>query len=254
MTASIMIVTYNRLELTKKTLDNIFKTTKYPYNIIFVDNGSIDGTVEYLDKTLYQKTEHFESFRDYAIISNKDNLGIAIGRNQCLREAVRKYDDDWLVTFDNDVAVPDGWLTEAIDILKLNPQYASIGVNFEDKTFPIIKLNGKEFQHKNQGNLGTACMVFNKSLHKMLGYFNHTDYGKYGEEDADWGMRTRVIGFQLGYIKENGKHLGSGSYDTGPYRKFKTDSHKKNLLKFNQNCRDYTRRVKPLYIKFNEKN
>ncbi|MDP2685291.1 MAG: glycosyltransferase [bacterium] len=253
MTATIMIVTYNRLALTTQTLDNLFKTTKYPYNLIFVDNNSTDGTVEFLSDTLGNKVKECESFKKYSIILNTENKGIAIGRNQSLLAATKVYNSEWLVTFDNDVLVPDGWLTEAIDILKVNKQYASIGVNFENKQFPIIKLNDKEFQHKAQGNLGTACMVFNKTLQKMLGYFNYKDYGKYGEEDADWGMRTRVIGFKLGYIKENGKHLGEGEHDTGKYREFKTASHTKNLVVFNANCGAYAKHKKSLYIDFGGK-
>ncbi|KKN72156.1 hypothetical protein LCGC14_0413680 [marine sediment metagenome] len=250
MTVSIMIVTYNRLSLTKQTLENLFKATKYPYNLIFVDNNSSDGTIGFLDKTLHGKMEQFNSFKDYSIISNRDNRGIAIGRNQGLAEAVTKYDSEWFATLDNDVWVPEGWLTECVEILQANRQYASIGANMENVKYPIVNLNGKEFQNKPQGNLGTACMVFNRSLHKMLGYFNYKDYGKYGEEDADWGMRIRVIGLKLGYIKENGKHLGEGQHDKGEYREFKTASHKRNLAKFNANCRDYARRIKPLYINF----
>ena len=49
MTATIMMVTYNRLDLTKKTLEGLFKVTKYPFNLVVVDNASKDGTVEYLN-------------------------------------------------------------------------------------------------------------------------------------------------------------------------------------------------------------
>jgi GT2 family glycosyltransferase len=250
MIASIMMVTYNRLDLTKQTLDGLFKTTDYPYNLIIVDNGSSDGTIKYLNNILYDKMKQYNFFKGYSILPNKENKGIAVGRNICLLEAVTKYDSNWFVTFDNDVLVPSGWLIEAIDILKANKQYASIGVNMENTTYPIVTLNGKEFQNKSQGNLGTACMIFNKSLHKMLGYFNYLDYGSYGEEDSDWGMRTRVIGFKLGYIKENGTHLGEGPIDTGAYREFKTKSHRNNLAKFNANCRAYYNHTKPLYIDF----
>jgi GT2 family glycosyltransferase len=250
MTATIMMVTYNRLDLTKEALESIFKNTKHPFNLVIVDNGSKDGTVEYLDKTLYQKTEEHEAFLDYSIIANRENLGIAIGRNLALYEAVHKYDTEWLATIDNDVDVPAGWLTDAIEIMKSNRQYASIGVNMEGRPYRIVNLNGKAFQDKPQGNLGTAAMVFNRSLQKMLGFFNYQDYGLYGEEDADWGMRTRVLGFKLGYVQSMGKHLGEGERDQGEYREFKTESHRRNLAKFNQNVREYMARRKPIFISF----
>jgi GT2 family glycosyltransferase len=253
MTASIMIVTYNRLELTKKAIKCILENTSYPFYLCIVDNGSTDDTADWLSNNFDDGTlrETNENCLGASIYLNNENRGIAIGRNQGLVLANR-LDTPWLVTMDNDVWVPKGWLTEAIEILKENRTYASVGVNMENVKYPIVKLNGKEFQSKPQGNLGTACMVFNRTLHKMLGFFNYKDYGKYGEEDADWGMRTRVVGFKLGYIKENGKHLGEGDQDTGAYREFKTVSHKRNLAKFNANCREYARRTKPLFISFNE--
>ena len=128
-----------------------------------------------------------------------------------------------------------------------------IGVNFEAQSFPIVTVNGGyEIQNKPRGNLGTACTVFHKNFHKMLGYFN-TEYGLYGEEDADMGMRARVVGFKLGYLKENGIHLGEGENDVGQYRDFKTKCHKNNLKKFNQNVVSYHNKRKGIHIGFKDK-
>ena len=92
-------------------------------------------------------------------------------------------------------------------------------------------------------------MVFPKSLHKLLGYFN-TEYGLYSMEDSDFGMRIRCLGLKLGYIKENGTHLGEGEYDTGSYREFKTKAHSYNLKLFNENCRLYASGKKPIYTEY----
>jgi glycosyltransferase involved in cell wall biosynthesis len=246
--ADIMIVTYNRLELTKRTLEDLLNTTDFFFNLIIVDNGSQDKTVEYLQKFCLDNS-HKGFFKDYIIKENKENLGIAIGRNQCL--SLSK--ENWLVTFDNDVLVPKGWLTECVDILKINRQYACIGVNFEGKNYPAVKLNGKEFQDKPRGNLGTACMVFQRYLHKILGYFNYLDYGKYGLEDSDFGARISfALKMKLGYLSSPGVHIGSGSYDVGPYRAYKTAEHDKYLHKFNENCRLYCNKQKQLYIPFKD--
>jgi GT2 family glycosyltransferase len=251
--AAIMMVTYNRLELTKEAVACVLENTQYPFYLCIVDNGSEDGTKEWLQDKLRNivRSGPSRSCKGILLKLNDDNRGIAIGRNQGLVLA-DDTDATWLATMDNDVWVPKGWLTESIEIMKANRGYASIGVNMENVGYPVVTLNDKTFQTKPQGNLGTACMVFNKSLHKMLGYFNHKDYGKYGEEDADWGMRTRVVGFKLGYIVENGRHLGEGERDVGEYREFKTASHKRNLAKFNQNCRDYANKRKSLHISFSD--
>jgi GT2 family glycosyltransferase len=247
--ADIMIVTYNRLSLTKKTLSTLFSNTKYPFKLIFIDNDSKDGTLDYLHAECKEKEEKLDNFLGYSIKANNKNHGISVGRNQALALS----SGNWLVTFDNDVWVPDGWLTECINILQKNKQYGAIGVNMEDKQYVLKNVNDITFQHKPQGNLGTACMVFNRALHKMLGYFSN-DYEYYAHEDADWGMRTRVLGFKLGYIERDGKHLGEGSKnDSGEYREFKNKYHKENLPKFHENCRAYVNRKKSLYIPFEDK-
>ena len=252
MTATLMMVTYNRLELTKKTIGCIFRNTLYPFNLCVIDNGSDDGTVEWLEKELLEMTM-FESnnCNNVYIKKNSKNRGIAIGRNQGLALA-DKINDNWLVTIDNDVWLPRGWLTESIEILLANRQFGAIGVNMEDRSYPIVEINGNSFQEKPQGNLGTACMVFNRSLHKLLGYFNHEDYKFYAHEDADWGMRVRVMGLKLGYIREMGKHVGEGENDKGEYREFKNEWGKRNLSAFHKNAREYMRRERSHYIGFED--
>lgn len=244
MKISIMMVCYNRLELTKKTIENLISTTfGIDYNLIIIDNGSTDGTVEYLECLTGGNWNLLD------IKFNKTNLGIGIARNQglCLAE---KYNPDYYCTIDNDVCFPNNWLAEAVDILERNRDFGSIGVNFEDTMYPLEVHGGKEFQVKREGNLGTACTVFSKNIKKMLGYYN-IEFGLYGHEDADWGFRlNKVLKLKLGYIKEPGIHIGSGENDIGEYREFKTQAAKKSLNKFYLTCREYLSGKKPLHIKF----
>jgi GT2 family glycosyltransferase len=242
MNHDIMMVTYNRLSLTKRTMEGLIRSTALPYRMIVVDNASTDGSTDWI--------QAFCENHNVPLIlkRNKNNYGIAVGRNQCLARSSA----EWLVTFDNDVLVPNGWLEECTEILKANRQYAAIGVNMEDAVYPIIKSGSLTFQDKPRGNLGTACMVFNRTLHKQLGYFNHRDYGLYGEEDADMGMRIRVLGMKLGYITRMGNHIGVGKHDAGQYRTFKTKQHTDNLKKFNENCVAYHRKQKSLYCTFED--
>lgn len=249
-TCSIMMVTYNRLNLTKQTLDNLFNVTDYPFRLIIVDNGSLDETLNYLNDFL-SKVKN-ELFKGYEIISLDKNKGIAVGRNVALIKADKN--DKYLCTIDNDVILPEKWLSNAISIIEADPKYGMIGVNFEGVSYPLVKVSSYEVQHKREGNLGTACMVFTKNLHQMIGFFNHTDYGLYGLEDSDYGFRARVAGFQLGYIKENGKHLGVDSEDRGEYREFKTQEHNKYLKLFYNNCRAYFNKTKPIKMNFNYEN
>ena len=47
MKLSIITLTYNKLKYTKKYIDSLLKYTK-DFELIIVDNGSCDGTREYL--------------------------------------------------------------------------------------------------------------------------------------------------------------------------------------------------------------
>lgn len=241
---SIMMVTYNRLHLTKQTVDNIYQTINKPFQFIIIDNNSTDGTIEYLNELNKQYDNVFIKF-------NNENYGIGKARNQCLKIA-DELNTEWYVTIDNDILLHDGWLIECIDILKHNKHFGAIGVSFEPTIYPIIKSNGYEFEHKSKGNLGTACMVFHKSLHKMIGFFA-TDYEKYAHEDADWGNRIIFAGLKIGYIKTHGIHLGEGDFDVGDYREFKNQKHKENLPKYYENYNLYASGKKSLYIPYKDK-
>lgn len=243
--ASIMMVTYNRLNLTKQTLKSIFDNTDYPYQLIIIDNGSTDETVNYLYTACGDKMSESGYLKEFKIHKNDKNLGIAVARNQAMQMA----EYEWLSTIDNDVLVPKNWLSDCIKILQRNPKYGMLGVNMEGVQYTKVKDDKYEWQNKPRGNLGTACTVFNRSLHKMLGYFN-TEYGLYGEEDSDWGVRVRVLGLKLGYLNEPGIHVGDGKNDVGEYREFKTASHNANLKKFNDNCAAYVSGRKNIYIPF----
>jgi GT2 family glycosyltransferase len=245
---AIMMVCYNRLPLTQQTLESLFTTTDAPFRLCIVDNGSSDDTPNYLQNLSYPK----DKCVSYQYQLNNENKGVAIGRNQAMKLA-NQYDDPFLATIDNDVVLPSQWLSECLDIMTANPNF-SIGVNFEPPqyVYPPVEMNKKRFLFKKDGNLGTAAMVFPRRLHNLIGYFNHMDYNFFGEEDADWGMRSRLSGFKLGYLTRPGTHLGSGDNDKGEYRAFKDHQHQHNLATFQKNCYAYARKEKPIYIAFDQ--
>lgn len=243
MTTSLMLVTYNRLPLTQRMLESLFKNTDSPFRLIIVDNGSTDGTVEWL-KSMPQQNSLCQS---YDFHFNEKNLGIACGRNRAMKIA-DKYNDEWLSTLDNDIDLIPNWLSKCLDVLSTNPKFA-IGLNMEGIDYPIMTLNGKSVQFKKKGNLGTACTVFSRKLHETIGFFN-TEFGLYGEEDADYFIRSRVVGWQMGYLLENGNHFGVGELDTGEYREWKTEMHSINLEKFRAACHLYHQKKKPIFTPY----
>ncbi|HPC47330.1 MAG TPA: glycosyltransferase, partial [Deltaproteobacteria bacterium] len=67
---SIIILTYNQLEYTRRCIESIEQHTSEPFEIIFVDNGSSDGTVEFLGS-------YAETHDNVKLVVNRDNKGFA---------------------------------------------------------------------------------------------------------------------------------------------------------------------------------
>ena len=81
---TIIIVSYNTIDLLKKCINAIEKYEKKVKKIIIVDNNSSDGTLEYLSKFIKQKSR-------YQLVSLKKNKGFAAGNNVGLKKAKTKY-------------------------------------------------------------------------------------------------------------------------------------------------------------------
>ena len=60
----IVILTWNRLKVTRNTIKTLFKHNGVNIDLLFIDNGSTDGTVEYLLKN------------EFTVIQNSTNEGI----------------------------------------------------------------------------------------------------------------------------------------------------------------------------------
>ena len=86
MKVAAITITYNRLDLTKKTVESFYSKTGVDYHL-FIDNGSTDGTQEWLaDKYDYVRLD--------------ENKGIA----HAFREAVLQLKGyDFILKLDNDV-------------------------------------------------------------------------------------------------------------------------------------------------------
>jgi hypothetical protein len=159
-----------------------------------------------------------------------------------------KYNDPFLSTMDNDIELIDNWLPLCLEVLKVNKKFV-IGLNMEEVNYPLSHVNGIKVQLKPKGNCGTAHTLFPRALRNELGFFN-TEFGLYGEEDADYFIRSRVLGYQIGYLPENGIHFGTGENDTGEYREWKTKMHAENLEKFRATCYKYFYKQKPIFIPY----
>jgi glycosyltransferase involved in cell wall biosynthesis len=116
MKIAIYTLTRDRLEYTKYCFATLREKAGYPFDHFIVDNGSQDGTVEWLK----------ENEKDFAkVIYNPENRGISVGSNQALKE-IQGY--DLIIKMDNDCLVQtDGILDKIVKIYQsrgiFSPQY-----------------------------------------------------------------------------------------------------------------------------------
>ena len=115
MDIGVVIVTYNRLELLKKTLDCFSKQTKLPSYIILVDNASTDGTKEFSQEWLNKEGP----FKKY-LISSKTNTG-GSGGFYMGEELAVTLDADWIYCSDDDAFPEPDALEKASLFLESQP-------------------------------------------------------------------------------------------------------------------------------------
>ncbi|HEX5353165.1 MAG TPA: glycosyltransferase [Rhodanobacteraceae bacterium] len=114
---SVIVLTYNNLDLTKVCLASVEQFSDYDnMEVIVVDNASTDGTPDFL-------REWTRDHDDRRIILNSENLGFAAGNNVGLAAA----DSEYLVLLNNDTHVTPGWVATLMGHLRRNEKLGMIG-------------------------------------------------------------------------------------------------------------------------------
>ena len=99
-----VLVTFNRLEKLKKTIEAYEKQSLLPKYLVVIDNCSTDGTKEYLDEWMKEKKE-FEKI----VIHMESNTGGSGGFYKGIEEA-QKLDVEWIYLSDDDAYLTDNAL------------------------------------------------------------------------------------------------------------------------------------------------
>lgn len=198
---SIVLITYNNLNLTVQCVNSILRNTTWPnYQLIVVDNGSDDGTCEYLER-LRQEVSSVK------IILNPENRGFAAANNQGLREA----DGEILLLLNNDTVVPKGWLDPLVRHLR-NPRIGLVGpvtnaVGNEAKIeVPYTNIqqmhdfaDGYTEAHKGRlfdiSMLAMFCVALRRDVLEEVGYLDEA-FGIGMFEDDDYSRRVQASGYR----------------------------------------------------------
>jgi GT2 family glycosyltransferase/Flp pilus assembly protein TadD len=199
---NICMVTYNRLDFTRRALESILKYTRYPHAITVVDNNSQDGTREYL-----QKAKRDGIIKNLVLLD--ENVGVARASNLAWQ---LEPDAEYYLKFDNDIVIQrTDWLLKMVQVIDSIPRLGAIAYNFEPHSYAPTLLNRQKIRIKRHSNLGGACILIPRRTRDQLGFWCE-DYGLYGEEDADYGERIRLKGLLNAYMEDEniGIHLPGG--------------------------------------------
>ncbi len=213
--ASVIVVSYNKLPYTRLCLERLLEADPIPAQIIVVDNGSQDGSVQYIE----------DEFSDCAaaagvsfiVVRNETNLGACTARNQALQAAGGQY----ISFMDNDVAVRSrNWLATLGEFLEREKEVGIVGPKlvFPFAPFDIecagaaISPQGR-VQYRGRGQpldttefsqatevqcLISACWLMERELYDQLGGLDEV-FSPAQYEDFDFCYRARQVGWQVWY-------------------------------------------------------
>lgn len=243
---SIIIVNWNGKENLKECLASLAKISYSPYEIIVVDNGSTDGSVEEIEKR----------YEDIKILRNKENLGFAEGNNVGYQKSEGKY----ILFLNNDTIVTPRFLDELVNFLEKNPQVGavqskivfhrpgtvlhgkinSVGSFLIGSGFLFHQGYGKDpdnpkYNHSREiFSVNGACFLVRRKVLEKIGVFD-TDYFAYFEE-SDLSQRIWLAGYKI-YYDPNGLiyHKGAQSAQKLPVSFIQYHSFKNRLCTYLKN-------------------
>ncbi|MBD8500255.1 glycosyltransferase family 2 protein [Paenibacillus arenosi] len=196
---SIIIPTYNKLNLLKQCIASIQQYTSEAHEIIVVDDASTDGTAAYLRKLSGQIRYHIHD-KNYGFASSMNTgLKMAKGKTICL--------------LNNDIIVTTNWLGNLLHCLESDPAIGMVGpvtnyISGEQQIEVSYSTNQEMQQFARQHNEQDAskwkiverivgfCMLFQKSFFEQTGYLDE-GYKIGNFEDEDFIIRTRLAGRKL---------------------------------------------------------
>lgn len=228
---SIVSLNYNRLLFTKKHLDNVLATTNVPFELIIVSNNDCGKSANVQS---FIKDFKFEGKNDNLLqikkVLNKKNYGVAGGRNSGLIHAVGQFK----MVIDDDIILPSLWASNIISLIEGVSQIGVAGYCVEKeraaKKYKIKTYSKFVFQSKGRDNIGGACIVISPSTWEKLGFFNE-EYGVFGFEDADYGVRVGAIGKINAYVYPERAVQMEDVINNNDYHVWKKQIYNKNNLR-----------------------
>jgi glycosyltransferase involved in cell wall biosynthesis len=204
MNLLIVLITYNRLAYTKKTLRKLWDTIEVPHFLVIVDNNSTDGTREYLQK-------QDKNYKIDHIILNPDNYYPGKATNIGWEKGLELYPDaTHLMRLDNDMHLEKGWDTLAQEYFDKIPELGQLGLDHEAIEHPKAALremviNGKTINPW-PGCVGGPNIIRRKIWDMGIRYrelFWNDGRNSPLQEDSQFSRAIQNVGYLTGHMTEN---------------------------------------------------
>jgi len=203
---SVITVNYNGKEETRKLIESLRNHLSIPYELIVVDNGSIEDEADDLQKR----------YSFIKAIRSEQNLGFAGGNNLGFRHASGVY----LFFLNNDTYVKDDSISYLLDVMKDKPMLGGVspkilfadrdgGIQFAGYT-PLRRITLRNrligYREKDAGQYDTFCptpylhgaaMLVRREAIEKAGLMPEIYFLYY--EELDWSLRLRHAGYELEY-------------------------------------------------------
>ena len=212
---SIVIPNYNGKHFLEDCLNAVFSQNITDQEVIVVDNGSTDGSLEYLD-----------TFPGVRVIAMDKNYGFC----RAVNEGIRAADSEYVILLNNDTQVEPDFAKELLAAIKSDEKIFSCSsrmVQFHDRTrmddagdyycalgWAFGRGKGRPVaKYDKPARIFASCggaAIYRKKMLDALGYFDEKHFAYL--EDIDIGYRARIHGYRNVYApKAVVYHVGSGS-------------------------------------------
>lgn len=170
------------------------------------------------DKFTHQVIEHNTRNANYPFMSTIISVrGISKAINLAFNLSERY---DAVFTMSNDILMPLGWLSKAVDAAKRIPHSGVIALHCVEKKHDPALINDV-LVYPGEVVFGNA--LYPKRLIESVGHFNE-DYDPYGMQDSDYCHRAWNNGFINYYLDiHTSEHIGHDVGEDTPYRKMKDE-------------------------------
>lgn len=209
---SVVVVNWNRRELLRQCLESLRRQQGPPFELILVDNGSRDGSLEMVREEFGREA----GFR-LRVIGNPVNRGFCAANNQGMAVA----EGAFIALLNNDAEAAPGWLAALRRAFEGRPEVGMAASKILVKQDPgridkVGHLIYPDGQNRGRGtgerDLGQydrleevlwpdgCAAMYRRRMLEQIGGFDE-DFFAYGD-DAELGLRARIAGWRCLYVPE----------------------------------------------------